>query len=105
MLAPDCDYPFCGCDPASGRVMEALQECGWEPQDSTERAWVKALEQAVREVAEDLSGLVKALWSGKTRPTELRYQFFEETVAKLRAHLPPEPPAHDSLVFTSGEGT
>lgn len=65
---------------------------------STERARVKALQQAAREVAEDLSGLVKALWSGKTRPTELRYQFFEETVAKLRANLSPEQPAPEPQV-------
>lgn len=25
---PDCDWPFCGCDPYASKVIEALQESG-----------------------------------------------------------------------------
>lgn len=27
-MPQDCDWPFCGCDPAASKVLEALKECG-----------------------------------------------------------------------------
>lgn len=27
---PDCGWPFCGCDQHAEKVVQSLQECGWE---------------------------------------------------------------------------
>ena len=27
----DCNWPLCGCDPGANKVVEALQDCGWQP--------------------------------------------------------------------------
>jgi hypothetical protein len=32
----DCDWPFCSCDPAANRVMEAIQECNEVIVDETD---------------------------------------------------------------------
>lgn len=26
----DCEWPFCGCDDRAEKVVQSLQECGWE---------------------------------------------------------------------------
>ncbi len=26
----DCNWPFCGCDDRAEKVVQSLQECGWE---------------------------------------------------------------------------
>jgi hypothetical protein len=31
VVPEDCNWPYCGCDPQAGRVMQGLIECGWEP--------------------------------------------------------------------------
>jgi len=43
----DCDYPFCGCDPSSGKVIDTLIECGWQSGDE-----IRKREQRVRELVE-----------------------------------------------------
>lgn len=87
-----CKYEACDC--TGYRLWAALGKPKCEEHSCTEEHKVlaakhEALAKIAREVAADIDGLAKALWTGKTKPHDLRFAFFDEAAAKLREHLPP----------------
>lgn len=48
---PDCDWPYCGCDPKASEVLDALAKQGYSPDDSRELAKLRSGEELVLPVS------------------------------------------------------